>query len=385
MNILVKNGKVIAVDKNLLKELQTDLSNISSIINTIELQLSSITKSPLTLKDLTFNVKQKDLLSIEDIYLFELEKIGSLSPEKELKIEPKIEITPEPKIEPKFEPKIQQEEPVEISLNKTIEEPIEILEPKISEPEEIKIPSFEIEPTIEKEETKKDFDVQNIELSEIAKPPFEEPKKEVNLKPEPQIEPKKPEEMEISISFEDEFSEIENMLNLTPKEAQKELEEELKTAAKELSIDYDTIYDLKEELFEMLKNEKKSLLKAIHDKNYDEIHKIAHKLKGAALNLRLSNLALILKKIDELSKNKKDIHKIEYLTKKFYDFLEKIDNIEKPKPKVPKEIKQLILKTIDEYLSTQNEKKFKKDLEYIQRLLNVKVETIEDLQNIIKD
>jgi HPt (histidine-containing phosphotransfer) domain-containing protein len=251
--------------------------------------------------------------------------------------------------------------------------------------------SKEIKPSINVEETESlniqqtNLNLKNIELSQITKSSFEEELPHATLQQEISIETKKPEITEISITFEDEFTEIENMLNLSPQEAQKELEEELQRAAKELSIDYNTIFELKEELFEMFKNEKSDFFKAINNKKYDEIHKIAHKLKGAALNLRLSNLALILKKIDELSKSKTDIHKIEYLTEKFYKFLEKIENIEKPKPKISKEIKELILKTIDEYLSTQNEKKFKKDLKYIQKLLNIKIESIEELQQIIKD
>jgi len=79
--------------------------------------------------------------------------------------------------------------------------------------------------------------------------------------------------------------------------------------------------ELKNELFEMFHNEKDNLFKAINKRDYENIHKIAHKLKGAALNLRLSNLALILKKIDELSKEKAEIDKIEYLIDKFYKFL----------------------------------------------------------------
>ncbi len=359
MTIITKNGKIIAVDKKLIQSLNTDLSLLSSIINQLELQLSAITHKPLILNDQTFTVSKKELLTTENIEIFEL-----IPSEVEKKVE-LSEILPKT-VEPKIEP-LQNEEPLEIKLGSGFEENFEtpLNEPKL--------------------DTLHDYKVENIELSKnfsIEEPVEVSPLQE--NKQEPAILPKEPEKMEISISFEDEFAEIEKMLNLTPEEAQKQLQSELETAAKELDIDYDTLYDFKEELFDMLNNEKQNLFKAIENKNYDEIHKIAHKLKGAALNLRLSNLALILKKIDELSKNKRDLHKIEYLSKKFYNFLEKIENVEKPKPKIPKEIKQLILKTIDEYLSTQNEKKFKKDLQYIQKLLNVKVETIEDLQEIIK-
>jgi ribosomal protein L29 len=380
--IVFKNGKIIAIDKTLLKNLNATLEELSDVISQMQLQILSLKNEPLSLKNKKIEIKEIEILSIEDIKIFETKVIESSVKEE---LEPELK-TFEPEIKPlEIEPKI--EEPQEIKFD---------YEPAPIEPEEIKFdyetPQFEPKleepaPKTQPEEKKElNLEISPQEINKEITPPTvseEEKPQEFSLQNEPQeIEPV--DEGMISISFEDEFSEIDTLLNLPPKEASKQIEEELKKAAEDLSIDIDTIYELKDELFEMFKTEKEKLLKTIEDKNYDEIHKTAHKLKGAALNLRLSNIAMILKKIDEISKSKKDIHKIKYLTDKFYDFIEKIE-AQKPKPKIPKEIKDLILITIQNYLETQNEKQFKKDKKYIEKLLNVKIDSIEDLQQILKE
>jgi len=340
MIIIFKDSKIIGIDKELLKLLNINLETLSSLINEIDLHISSFKNENINIHSKSFKVKKIDILSIDNINIFNLEednKSTNLQSEQ-------IYITPE--IEPlNLQP---QEEPLTINVNpiKSFESSTEINEAKID------TNNFQID--IEHSTTSKD----KIEIS--------------------------PNNLEISINFEDEFSEIEKMLNLSKEEASKELSNELETAAKELSIDIETIYDLKDELFEILKSEKSTFFKALKTKDYILLHKTAHKLKGAALNLRLSNLSYILKKIDEFSKEKKDIHKLEYLINKFYEFLEKLE-INKPKTKIPKEIKKLILNTIEDYLTTQNEKKFKKDLKYIEKLLNTKISSFEELEKIIKE
>jgi HPt (histidine-containing phosphotransfer) domain-containing protein len=199
-----------------------------------------------------------------------------------------------------------------------------------------------------------------------------------------------PEGMEISLSFEDEFSDIERFLQLSKEEAEKELEEEMKTAAEELSMDVDEIKELKDELFEMIKSEKPAFEKAIKDKDYEKLHRVAHKLKGAALNLRLSTLAGVLKLIDEKSKAHEDIDKIEYLVNKFYDLLDKLSNNESNETKnneeardLPKPIRDLIENTINHYEKTKNERKLQKDLKYIGRFLNIQLNSLNDLKRLI--
>ncbi|WP_457561087.1 hypothetical protein [Caminibacter sp.] len=352
--IVLRNDKIIAIEKKFLEKINITLEEISNLVTSLQLKISALTNEPLSIKNLKFSVHEKEVLSIENIKIFELKEITTEISEEYTK--PAIDI---------FEQKSIEIKPLEIETFPASEEK------KI----ELQIPSIEIEPKLETEETndfKFDIQKENINIEQIEKENHEIKK---------EIKPIEKEE-EISIDFEDEFDEIEQFLNLPKEEATEQIKKELEKAAEDLSIDYDTIYDLKEELFEMFKTEKEKFLNAVTNENYEEIHKIAHKLKGAALNLRLSNIALILKKIDELSKNKSDIHKIKYLTDKFYSYLEKI---EEKQLKIPKEIKNLILTTIQDYLETQNEKRFKKDKKYIEKLLNVKIDTIEDLQKILKE
>lgn len=91
-------------------------------------------------------------------------------------------------------------------------------------------------------------------------------------------------------------------------------------------------------------------------------------LKGASLNLRLSNLAFIFKTIDEEAKNKSDIEKIKYLVEKLYDYISPLINDtstnenesykkEIKKISIDPKIKNFVINTIRYYLETQDEKK----------------------------
>ena len=332
--IIVKDNKIIGIEKELLKSLNATLEEVSEIISTLQLQLASLNNTPIKIKQYSLEITELPILSIEEIKIFKTKILPSTQPE-------------------------------EFSLNETIK-PLDIEIQPTEESIKIEPQEINLHPTTQK------IDIQPINI-DLPKPPKEE-----------KIEVVK--EEFISISFEDEFSEIEKLLNLPKEEAYKEIEKELNQASKDLDIDLQTLNELKNELFEMFKTEKENFFNAIEKKDYEEIHKIAHKLKGAALNLRLTNIAMILKKIDEISKQKSDIHKIKYLVEKFYEFLKKIDSIkESKKVKIPPEIKALILQTIQNYLNTQNEKQFKKDKKYIEKILNVKIDTIEDLQKIVKE
>ena len=154
-------------------------------------------------------------------------------------------------------------------------------------------------------------------------------------------------------------------------------------------MDIETIKELYNELVNQIDTNKKAFYNAIKTKDYEEMHKISHLLKGASLNLRLSNLAIILKTIDEKSKEKISFDKLEFLVNNFYTFVNKVKTLEletnsSTPDKMPAFVKELILETIKNYVETQNEKKLKKDLKYIEKLLNTKINSIEELQSIVK-
>ena len=340
MIVLFKDNKIVGIDNNLLNLLNINLDNLSNIISEIELFIASKEKNKLNLQNHLFEINEIPLTSIENIKAFDLTKTTETKQEFNLEqLSPNLQEHHEFNIE---EPLLKIEEPLKNTFETTIEQPIQ----------EIKIPDLTIPETTE-----------NLIISEEEKP--------TNT----------PQEQEIVLSFEDNMDEINKILSLNEKEANKLISEDLKKASEDLGIDFQMINDLYKDLLNQFKNEKKSLYEAIEKQDYEKIHKIAHTLKGASLNLRLSNLALILKNIDEESKAYKPIEEIKFLIDKFYDFVDKIDK----KNKIPDNIKNLIILTIQEYLSSQNEKKFKKDLKYIEKLLNTKINSLEELQNLVKD
>jgi len=202
------------------------------------------------------------------------------------------------------------------------------------------------------------------------------------------------EEREIEISFEDDLEEVREILSSSKNDFNNAIINELKKASDELGIDYNELVTWFNQLIEQIKGEKKHLYKYILTKNYNSLHESYHKLKGAALNLRLSKIAIVLKKLDELSKNQEDIEKIKLITDDFYKLIEN-DSVEiqqtkengqknQTSDKPDKFIEDIVLQTIQTYLQTQNEAQFEKDKKYIEKLLNTKIDSIEDLQNIIK-
>ncbi len=418
MIIIFQNNEIIGIDKKLLSFLNITLENLSSFLKEIELELKSLLNEEIIINNQSFNVKKADILSPFDIKIFDL------SPKEKQEInmtEATIDLSNDLKplnleLSEPFTIDLQKENQNStlensnldltkdnINLNENIElkkikSDTNLINENITKEnnlniEKVDIPNIDTLNNISLQSTKNNLDIEtsNYNLNhepsnltnneDLLQSYIETEKQDLSINNEENTSSLN---NIISLNFEDEFSEIEKMLNQSKEEASKNLEKELETAAKELEIDIDTIYDLKNELFEMLKQEKSNFFKALKTKNYIQLHKIAHKLKGAALNLRLSNLAYILKQIDEFSKSKKDLHKIEYLINKFYEYLDKL-SVNKPKNKIPKEIKSLILNTIEDYLTTQNEKKFKKDLKYIEKILNKKINSLEELEEIIKE
>jgi len=347
MIVLLKNNKIIGAERSLLELLNINLENLSTKISELELVLSHLNQNEFNIQNYSFKAYEIPIFSLENIKIYDLIETNSSAPvqspsEELLKIEDYATLDFE---EPHISP-IQVQEPVMEYTTKT--------------PEEIFIQSA----NKESENSTKENLIPDIKPVE-----------------EQYIEPVSTEE-EIQISFE-ETNEIQSILSLNREETNKLIIEDLQKAAKDLGIDFQTIHNLYLDLLKQINESKTLFEEAIEKKDYEKIHKIAHKLKGAALNLRLSNLALILKEIDEESKNNKPINEIKFLIENFYNFINMLNDSQKLS-NVPDNIKNLILITIQNYLDTQNEKKFKKDIKYIEKILNIKINSLEDLQNIIK-
>ncbi len=383
MILVMKNGKIIGIEKTLLNYLNTDLYNLSDTVNKIELELAALEKKSLNINNKNIKVIKKELISLDDITTYEI------IPQTEETTEPLLQNEPEIPIQTLDEIKPINEEKPEINIDD-----FELTPPEIHK-EEIPI----IEEPLHHQETTPKIDIEEELLNvkpevEIPQPkiendfnPLEEivPKTEENIIPEEPVQSqtdKIQEPISISISFEDELSEVQEILNLPKDEAKQLIQEEVKQAAQELGIDENMTKELLVDLYKQIDDEKENFKTALDKTDYEQLHKIAHKLKGAALNLRLSKLAYILKVIDEKSKQKAAVSTLRDLINKFYEFFDKIND--NPKSTISPEIREIIMKTVQEYLETQNEKKFKKDKKYIEKLLNKKIDTIDDLKNILK-
>ena len=453
MLVVIKNSEIIAVDKEFLQTTNTSLHSLSNMINTINLQLSSLQNETITLNNLNFSVKEIELVSSENLKIFDLTLEASTAqneqPEQEtippLMSEQELSSPENEQIEQEIIPTLIPEQESSTAQNEQPEQ--ETLPPLMPEEEKIEesfLPKLETESfgdikadllggtTSETEEKKSEFKPtpviqteETIKISEEESTPSEnEPKLNIDIKPEPEeahtdqkpelktdqspsisIDTKQPEEInehslstfeeeEIEISFEDDLEEIREILE-NKTSFDEAVNTELKKASDELGIDLNELEEWYKQLIEQIKDEKKTIYKNLEQKNYNNLHESYHKLKGAALNLRLSKIALILKKLDELSKDKESIEKIKQITDEFYNLIE---NRQPAKTTVDKEtqkektvsekpdkiIESIIIETIKNYLKTQNEAQFEKDKKYIEKLLNVKINSIEDLENIIK-
>jgi len=411
MIVIFKNDEIYAVDKKLLQDLDTNLENLNTILSSIKLSLSYLENQKINIQNKYFNVVQIDILSIDNLKVFDLtEEISSKEEIMSLEAHPlneefSLEIK-EPEIQPKPEtifPEISLSQTTQQNLEESLETsqveislPNNTLQsetlPEISLSEEILQPEISFSNNTPQSET-----LPEISLSENTSQPeisISEsiPQFDTNLESlqnqQPQQENIQPiEEGVIKISFENEYDEISNILSLNKEEIQKLIQEDLEKASKDLGVDLNLLNDLIKDLLKQINENKSAFYEAIKNSDYEKLHKLAHSLKGAALNLRLSNIALILKYIDEKSKAKENIENIKYLIDKFYNFIENIQsskNINNVNLKITPEIKNLIINTIKNYTATQNTKKLKKDLKYIEKILGIKIDSIEELQNIIK-
>jgi len=412
MIVLLQKNKIIAVDKNLLNLFDSDLSHLNEIICPIELSVNSLKNETLNILSKNFKISEIPLLSTTDIKIFDLslEKEETLDNQKSSETSELEEIPVElPSSEKNTEPEISVKE---TSLEKdlanltTAQENASETEKssETSELEEIpvELPSSEknTEPEISVEETSLEKDLINLssKISESAEEPApfenkllqtqevsEENKDSTSTESEKTNETNKT----IVISFEDEFDEISKILSLNSDKAKELISSDLKHASKDLGIEVETLEELFKTLLNQIEESKDQFNEAVSKKDYEALHRIAHSLKGAALNLRLSNIALILKTIDEKSKKGEPLEKIEFLIKQFYFFIDKITNTEKKEENIQgielsDFMKSSIEETVKNYLTTQNEKKFKKDLKYIKKILNIEINSVEELENLIK-
>jgi len=342
MIVIFKNEKIYAVDKKLLQELNTTFENLNSTLSSIEFTLCSLQNQYITIEHIDFRVKQIDILAIDNLKIFKLTKLSQNKFEESIEIQPTLD-TKQEVLEPNFEPKMNYEE----NLTTTTLNTETIEENKSLSPS----PDFSINNTTEEKP-----------LDELT------PLKEENV---------------IRITFESENKEISNILSMNKEEIQELMKNDLEKASNDLGIDIQTLSNLTNDLIKQIEDNKNNFYTALENYDYKKLHEISHSLKGAALNLRLSNIALILKYIDEKSKAQESIDTIEDLINKFYTFIQNIKG-DKQNIQLSNEMKNLIAKTIQNYTATQNLKKFKKDLKYIEKILGIKIETLEELQNIIK-
>ena len=81
MLIILKDNKIIGVDKKLLNNLNielNELSHLSKIINILNLKINEIKKEPILINEKYFNIMKKDILSIESIEIYKLEEAQKL-------------------------------------------------------------------------------------------------------------------------------------------------------------------------------------------------------------------------------------------------------------------------------------------------------------------
>jgi len=377
MLIIFKNGKIAAVEKKLLNTLGTGLEELSKYINLLSAQLFSLNGDSIRIGEHTFTVREIELLSTEEIKAFELALAQTNSPENsDMTAEIRIDEEPVIKDEDLLHPELKLEEP---EIKEEVINPESFINPEAflneetpqEKPEEENIP----------DETQKE-DENKLDVS-LAIEENEEHRLEQNLTPKTPFK----EDGFIEISFEDDLEEIREILSMDKEEFSQAINSELEKASSELGIEYTELASWYQQLIEQIKDEKKTIFRQIDKRDYEGLHKSYHKLKGAALNLRLSKIALVLKKLDELSKNREDINKIREITQDFYALINKnvkTGGIKKEKKIQNRQIEETILKTIKNYLETQNDAQFEKDKKYIEKLLNVKINSIEELHSLIK-
>jgi len=408
--IIYEEGKITAISKSLLNTLNTNLGELSEIINQIELETAVLNKTSINIKNQSFKITKEDLITLKNLSVFTLKQ------EEVLPELPKEE--PAENIQPLQMPTIEQseEKPQETLSNILPEEPKqeENLNPLNLATQEEVLPEL---PKEESAENIQPLQMQTIEQSE-EKPQEtlsnilpEESKQEENLNPlnlatQEEILPELPKEENlnneednapIELDFEENITECEKIL--AQKDIKSLINKELETAKEELGIDDEMTQELFNDLLEQFKDKKEAFYKALEKQDYEQLHEIAHFLKGASLNLRLSNISFIFKTIDEESKKHTNLNTIKKLIDGFYDFINRFENgneeeneintseinNESQHIEIDPKIKNIVLNTIKQYLETQDEQKFQKDKAFLERLLNREISSLKDLEYLWKD
>ncbi len=141
-----------------------------------------------------------------------------------------------------------------------------------------------------------------------------EVKEELEAKPKPQ--PKKSDKDLVNLELDDDFSLLDDGLvplkeEPTPTKTQQSDTDEIiledapklpidynpKIAADELNLPVVLIEEFVEDFIEQAHHDKDHLLASYYQKDMDNIHELGHKLKGAASNLRINELADVLEEI----------------------------------------------------------------------------------------
>ena len=330
--------------------------------------------------------------------------ISPMAIQTEAKQEEELNIAPaEPEIPsmPPMEEKPKEEATLNIGLNPVIEEE----KPK---EEELNIglnPFAEPETSLSAPEETTSNETLNLnnEIKESEEKPLEqneaiqtmkeeEPAMELNIGMSPfgnteNQEPQQNEEEEIELVFEDKLADIRNLLE-NSKELKQNIATELKKVSEELGIDEEMAKELYQDLLSQIRKEKSTFYKLIEKSDYENLHKTAHKLKGAALNLRISSLALILKTLDELSKDKEPIEDIRYVVDSFYKILDELENLNDTSKSSEEEpivkLDELTKETLREYVLLGDEEKFQREKKFIEQLLNIKIKDLEEAKKLIK-
>ena len=330
--------------------------------------------------------------------------ISPMAVETEPKNEEELNIAPaEPEIPsmPPMEEKPEEEPTLNIGLNPIIEEekpkeeelniglnPFAEPETSVSAPEES---ASNETPNLNNEI--KESEEKSLEQNEPAQTmKEEEPAMELNIGMSPfgnteNQEPQQNEEEEIELVFEDKLADIRNLLE-NSKELKNNIATELKKVSEELGIDEEMAKELYQDLLSQIRKEKNTFYKLIEKSDYENLHKTAHKLKGAALNLRISSLALILKTLDELSKDKEPIEDIRYVVDSFYKILDELENLNDTSKNSEQEpivkLDELTKETLREYVLLGDEEKFQREKKFIEQLLNIKIKDLEEAKKLIK-
>jgi len=353
--IIYEEGKIVAISKNLLNILNIDLKEISEIISQIELETAVLHQKTITIQNNSFKIEKEPLITLKNLTIFKLQKEEII-------------------------PNIIQQQPEEKTETPAVEE----LNPlKITAEEE----KEEIIPNIIQQQPEEKTETPAVEELSPLKITAEEEKEEIipNIIENDNL---------LELDFEENISECEKILS--QKNIKELIDKELQVAMEELGIDEEMAKELFDDLLQQIKEKKEAFYKALKNKDYNELHEIAHYLKGASLNLRLSNLSFIFKTIDEESKKEANLQTIKKLIDDFYNFLERFEkeetnevqpntNTSNENIKIDPKIKNIVLNTIQRYLETQDEQKFQKDKKFLEKLLNKNINSLQDLEYLWKD